>query len=133
MSVEIKETPIGGKLKPFLDVVDYIYKDDPYFVRPLDFDLSQRLSKKNPFFEHAEGVVLTAYRNGWCVGRCTAQVDREHLNRYKDDAGFFGFFDTVDDPDVAEALIDRAARWLSERGMRSMRGPMSLSINEEMG
>jgi hypothetical protein len=133
MSVEITETPIGGKLKPFLDVVDYIYRDDPYFVRPLDFDLSQRLSKKNPFFEHAEGVVLTAHRNGWCVGRCTAQIDREHLNRYKDDAGFFGFFDTIDDQDVAEALLDRAGRWLSERGMRSMRGPMSLSINEEMG
>jgi hypothetical protein len=133
MSVEIRETPIGGKLKPFLDVVDYIYRGDPYFVRPLDFDLSQRLSKKNPFFEHAEGAVFTAHRNGWCVGRCTAQIDREHLARYGDDAGSFGFFDTIDDLDVAEALLDRAGRWLSERGMRSMRGPMSLSTNEEIG
>jgi hypothetical protein len=36
--------------------------------------------------------MFTAYRNGWPVGRCTAQIDRLHLTRYKDDVGFFGFF-----------------------------------------
>jgi hypothetical protein len=67
------------------------------------------------------------------VGRCTAQIDREHLSRYKDDVGFLGFLDTVDDPEVAKALLDRAGDWLSRRGMKTMRGPLSLSINEETG
>ena len=133
MSVEIRETPIGGNLRDFLDVVDYVYRDDPNYVRPLDFDLGQRLSKKNPFFEHAEATTFTAYKNGWCVGRASAQVDRGHLDRYKDDAGFFGFLDTVDDPEVSQALLDAAAKWLARRGMKKMRGPLSLNINEEMG
>ncbi|MCC6897620.1 MAG: hypothetical protein IT377_01530 [Polyangiaceae bacterium] len=133
MSVEVSETPIGGKLRDFLDVVDYVYRDDPNYVRPLDFDLEQRLSKKNPFFEHAEATTCTAYKNGWCVGRISAQVDRAHLERYKDDVGFFGFLDTVDDPEVAKALLDAAAKWLARRGMKQMRGPMSLNINEEIG
>ncbi len=133
MSVEVSETPIGGKLRDFLDVVDYVYRDDPNYVRPLDFDLEQRLSKKNPFFEHAEATTFTAYKNGWCVGRISAQVDRAHLERYKDDVGFFGFLDTVDDPEVAKALLDAAAKWLARRGMKQMRGPMSLNINEEIG
>ncbi len=133
MSVEIRETPLGGNLRDFLNVVDYVYRDDDKFVRPLDFDLKQRLSKSNPFFEHAEGTTFTAYKNGWCVGRCTAQIDREHLARYQDDAGFFGFLDTVDDPEVAKALLDAAAKWLARRGMKKMRGPLSLNINEEMG
>ena len=133
MSVEIRETPIGGNLKSFLDVVDYIYRDDRNYVRPLDMDLKQRLSRKNPFFEHAEGTVFTAHRNGWCVGRCTAQIDREHVSRYKEDCGFFGFLDTVDDEEVAGALLEASAKWLRERGMKKMRGPFSLSINEEMG
>ena len=81
---------MGGKLKDFLNVVDYIYRDDPNYVRPLDFDMKQRLSPKNPFFEHGEGTTFTAHRNGWCVGRCTAQIDQEHLERYKEDVGFFG-------------------------------------------
>ncbi len=133
MTVEIRETPLGGKLDPFLDVVSYIYRSDPNYVRPLDMDMKQRLSKKNPFFEHAEGVVFTAHRNGFCVGRITAQIDREHIARHADGAGFFGFFDTIEDEDVAGRLLEAAAAWLRERGMTRMRGPLSLGINEELG
>lgn len=133
MSVEVRETALGGNLRDFLNVVDYIYRDDDQYVRALDYELKGRLSSKNPFFEHAEGTTFTAYSNGWCVGRCTAQIDREHLSRYKDDVGFFGFLDTVDDPEVVKALLERAADWLSRRGMKAMRGPLSLNINEETG
>lgn len=133
MSVEVRETALGGNLRDFLNVVDYIYRDDDRYVRALDYELKGRLSSKNPFFEHAEGTTFTAYSNGWCVGRCTAQIDREHLSRYKDDVGFFGFLDTVDDPEVVKALLERAADWLSRRGMKAMRGPLSLNINEETG
>jgi hypothetical protein len=133
MPLEIRETPIGGKLNDFLNVVDYIYRGDPQYVRPLDMDMKDRLSLKNPFFEHGEGVVFTAHRNGWCVGRITAQIDREHLARYKDDVGSFGFIDTIDDEDVAKALLDAAGNWLRSRGMKRVRGPLSLSLNEEMG
>ena len=142
MTVEIKQAPIGDELhrgegkkllRDFLDVVSYIYAQDAQYVRALDFELKDRLSKKNPFFLHAEGAAFVAYRNGRPVGRCTAQIDREHLAKYKDDAGFFGFFDTIDDPEVARALLDAAARWLKERGMKLIRGPLSLCINEELG
>jgi hypothetical protein len=133
MPVEIRETPIGGKLHDFLNVVDYIYRGDPRYVRPLDMEMKDRLSLKNPFFEHADGVLFTAHRNGWCVGRVTAQIDREHLARYKDDVGSFGFLDTIDDEDVAKALLDAASNWLRARGSKRMRGPLSLSLNDEMG
>jgi len=132
--LDIRQTPMGGDLRDFLDVVDAIYRDDPMYIRPLDMDLRDRLNpRKNPFFEHADGVVLTAHRGGRCVGRVTAQIDREHLARYRDDRGFFGFLDTVDDVEVARALLERAERWLRERGMKHVRGPLSLSMNEEIG
>jgi hypothetical protein len=96
-------------------------------------EMKDRLSPKNPFFEHGEGVLFTAHRNGWCVGRVTAQIDREHLARHKDDTGFFGFLDTVEDEEVAKQLLEAACSWLRARGMKRVRGPLSLSINEEMG
>jgi len=133
MSVEIRETPLGGRLEPFLEVVSYVYRDDPNYVRPLDMDMKARLSRKNPLFQHAEGTLFTAHRNGYCVGRVSAQIDREHIARHKDDAGFFGFLDTIDDEEVAGALLEAAAGWLRERGMKRMRGPISMSINEELG
>jgi len=133
MTIEIRETPIGGNVQHFLDVVDYVYRKDPNYVRPLDLDMKQRVSHKNPFFDHAEGVLFTAHRNGWCVGRASAQIDREHLAHHHDDAGFFGFLDTVDDQEVAKKLLDSAAAWLKARGMKRMRGPLSFGINEELG
>ena len=133
MALEIRETAIGGKLNDFLNVVDYVYRGDPKYVRPLDMEMKDRLSLKNPFFEHAEGVIFTAHRNGWCVGRITAQLDREHLKRYNDDTGSFGFLDTIDDAEVAKALLDAASNWLRARGMKTIRGPLSLSLNDEMG
>src|SRR5687768_15977997 len=132
--VEIKQTPMGGDLKDFLDVVSYIYRSDPCYVRGLDMELKDRLNpKKNPFFEHGEGTTFTAHRNGKCIGRLTAQIDREHLARYKDDTGFFGFFDTVEDDEAARELMARAESWLRGKGMKRARGPFSLSINEELG
>jgi hypothetical protein len=132
--VDIRQTPMGGGIGDFLDVVDYIYRGDPAYVRPLDMELKDRLNpKKNPFFEHGEGAVFCAYRNGFAVGRCTATIDREHLDRYKDGTGFFGFLDTIDDEEVARALLSRAEAWLRGKGMKRARGPLSLNVNEEMG
>jgi len=132
--IEVRQIEAGGNLSDFLNVVDSIYAGDPNYVRPINMDLKERLSpKKNPFFEHGEAAAFTAHRHGECVGRISASIDREHLDRHKDDTGFFGFFDTIDDPEVASELISHAEAWLRARGMKRARGPFSLSINEESG
>lgn len=136
MTIEIRELENGNKrtLNDFLDVVKTIYADDPCYVRPFDLEMKDRLNKsKNPFFEHAEGSAWVAYQNGRPVGRITAQVDQEHLKRHKDDAGFFGFLDTINDASVAKELLAQAEQWVKARGMKRLRGPFSLSINDELG
>jgi len=67
------------------------------------------------------------------VGRITAQIDRAHLARHEDATGFFGFLDTVDDEEVARELLGHAEAWLRAKGMKRVRGPLSLSVNEELG
>jgi hypothetical protein len=132
--VDIRHISPGGRLDDFLDVVDYIYRDDPAYVRPLDMLLRDQLHpKKNPFFQHGEAAIFCAYRNDKPVGRATASIDREHLARHDDGAGFFGFLDTVDDEVVARELLASAEAWLRARGMKRARGPLSLNINEELG
>ncbi len=133
MAITVRDIPLGGDLKDFLSVADEIYASDPNYVRPLDFDLKSRLNKKNPFFQHAEGMALTAHDHGLCVGRCTVQIDRAWNDRYGEKTGFFGFLETVDRQEVADALFERAASWLRERGMTRILGPFSLSSNEEIG
>ncbi len=134
MAIEIKEHVPGKDLRPFIDAAHEVYRDDPTWVPPLEMDLKERLTpSKNPFFKRGEVALFTAWKGDHVVGRCSAQIDREHLRVHKDETGFFGFFDTVDDDEVGKALIDAAARWLARRGMKTMRGPFSLYINEEIG
>jgi len=132
--VTIREHLPGKDIADFFRVAEVVYRGDPAFVPPLDFELKDRLTPgKNPFWDHAEGALFTAWKNGELVGRISAQIDHEHLKVHRDGAGFFGFFDTVDDQEVADALLERAAGWLRDRGMTTMRGPFNFSINEECG
>ena len=134
MSVEIKQHEPGKDLKDFIQVAFEVFEDDPAWVPPLHMEITDRLSpEKNPFFEHAEVALFTAWKDGKAVGRISAQIDHEHLRIHEDNAGFFGFFDTIDDQEVASALVAAAEEWLVSRGMTVMRGPFSLSINEETG
>lgn len=132
--IKVTQHAPGGSIRPFIRAANEVFKDDPHWVRPLDFELKERLSpKKNPFFKRADVVLFTATKGGKIVGRCSAQIDHEHLRVWKDETGFFGFFDTIDDVEVGKALIGAAEKWLRERGMKRMRGPLSLYANEEVG
>lgn len=135
MAIEVQSLRDSKKSRrAFLDVVNKIYAGDANYIRPLDMDVSDRLDpKKNPFFEHGEADGWVALRDGQPVGRISASIDRLHLERYDDGAGFFGFFETIDDPEVASTLLGTAEGWLRARGCTSMRGPFSLSITEETG
>jgi hypothetical protein len=134
MTVEIRKHTPGRDLDDFIRAAHVVFEGDPNWVPPLELMIREQLDpKKNPFFEHGEGALFTAWKDGKLAGRISAQLDQEHLKRYSDATGFFGFFDTLDDPEVARALLDAAAAWLREHGLRRMRGPLSLSINEEVG
>lgn len=134
MTIEIREHRPGRDLRDFIRASEVVYAGDPNWVEPLHFDLKARLTPgKSPFFLRGELALFTAWKNGKLAGRISAQLDHEHLRRYKDKVGFFGFFDTIDDDEVGQALVDRAAAWLSQRGMATMRGPLSLTMYEEVG
>jgi hypothetical protein len=74
-----------------------------------------------------------AFRGDEPVGRISAHENNRHIQVHKDGTGFFGFFECVDDQAVADALFDVASTWLRERGLETMRGPVSFSVNHEVG
>lgn len=128
--------PVEGRksFRQFVDFSWHHYRSDPNWVPPLRFEIETRLNpKKNPFFQHAEMQLYLAQCRGEVVGRIAAIIDHRHEQYHQDGAGFFGFFETVNDRSVAEALINRAAGWLFRRGKKSIRGPANPSLNDEAG
>jgi GNAT superfamily N-acetyltransferase len=110
-----------------------LYTGDPAWVPPLLLERREHLSSRNPFFDHARYRAWIAYRGEKPVGRISAQIDRLHLERYQDAAGFFGLLEGEDDPEVFRILLHTAETWLRSQGMRRILGPFNLSINQECG
>ena len=90
-------------------------------------------TKRNPFYAQAARQLFVARRDGVPVGRIAAIENRAHNAFYQDRVGFFGFFESVNDPAVAGELFAAAETWLAHRGLTSMRGPMSPSTNHDCG
>lgn len=111
-----------------------IYKNDPYWVPPLLFEKKNQFNReKNPFFKHAEMELFLAEKDGELVGRIAAIKNDLHNEYNKDNVGFFGFFESIDDQEVANALFDSASAWLKAKGLDAMRGPANPSSNDEYG
>lgn len=120
-------------LRDFLALPGRIYTDDPAWIAPLAFMKREQVSPKNHFFDHARWSAWVAYQGDDPVGRITAQIDEMHQAQHGDDVGYFGMVEAVDDPEVFAALFKTAEEWLRSEGIREVRGPFNLHINEEVG
>jgi len=111
-----------------------IYDEDGSWVPPLLMDRRKLIDRKgNPFYRHARMELFLADRGTETVGRIGAIVNDNHNVEHKENIGFFGFFECIDDQEAANALLTTAERWLKTQGVSAMRGPASPSVNDEYG
>lgn len=134
MSVEVVPVRTKREREAFLRLPWRLYEGVQGWVPNLLFLQRQAIDeRKNPFFDHGEAQLFLARRGADSLGRISAQIDRRHNDYHGERTGFFGFFECVDDPAVAAALLATAEGWLRQRGMTRSRGPFSFSIDEEAG
>jgi GNAT superfamily N-acetyltransferase len=131
-TVLIREATSRADIKKVATFPLSLYRGDPNYVPPLMGDRVKHLSPEhNPYFEHAQMQLFLAERDGTVVGTIAAIADPVHQETWNEPVGFFGVFESIEDDDVARALLDAAAKWLAARGLTVMRGPMNLNINDE--
>lgn len=131
-TINITTVQSNKDLMRFIKFQWEIYKGDKFWVPPLIMDRKKILNKeKNPFFKHAQAEYFLAERDGKLVGRIAAIKNDLHNKYHNDKVGFFGFFECINDQEVANALFDTAKKWLKEHGMDAMRGPANPSSNDE--
>ena len=132
--ITIVKPKTGRERRLFLNFPWSLYKDDPYWIPPLRGVQKEGVGYvRNPFYIHNRVQTFYALREGKVAGRISAIVNQGHLDRYHDGVGFFGFFDVIDDQEVANALFDSATSWLCEQGLTTIRGPMNPSMNDTVG
>ncbi|MBI1226105.1 MAG: hypothetical protein GC192_12790 [Bacteroidetes bacterium] len=120
--------------KRFIDFPHDLYAGDPNYVPEIYLGQKDLLSEKsNPFFKHAKVQLYLALRNDKIVGRIAAIRNGQYIDFYGKNAGFFGFFDVIDDYEVAKLLLDAATDWLKKQGLDSVVGPANFSTNDTAG
>jgi GNAT superfamily N-acetyltransferase len=121
-------------LKQFVEFPYRLYRDYPHYVPPLRIAVKELLDReKHPFYKDAEAEFFVAKKDGQVAGRVAAILDKAHNRFHQENAGFFGFFECINDQAVADALLQRAKRWVIDRGAKFLRGPVNPSTNYECG
>ena len=88
---------------------------------------------KHPFYERNRIQTFVAYRGSEVAGRIAAILNVGHNERYHERRGFFGFFECVDDQEVANGLFDAVRQWFAAQDIHCLRGPANPSQNYVLG
>lgn len=118
----------------FLQLPIRLYKNTPAWIRPLDTDVEGVFdSHKNKTFQHGECVRwLLKNEQGETIGRVAAFVNQKTVSKGNDQpTGGIGFFECIESQDGAFMLFDQCKKWLQERGMEAMDGPINFGGREK--
>jgi GNAT superfamily N-acetyltransferase len=111
-----------------------IYKYDRAWVPPLILERKEFLDRKrHPFYQHGDAELFLARRGGEEVGRIMVSDDPNYNSFHKSNVACFGLFESIDDVDVAAALLDAALKWARGKGRDQMLGPIDYSTNYVCG
>ncbi|MDJ0702864.1 MAG: hypothetical protein QNJ46_06240 [Leptolyngbyaceae cyanobacterium MO_188.B28] len=128
-SFQIKAVLTATDQELFLDVPGRVYQGDPNWVQPLRSSIAKQFAPTNPFFTYGELQAFIAMSNGEVLGRIAASINRRLIEREDQQIGLFGFFECVQDFEIAQALLEAACQWLRDRGVTQVRGPIDLSTH----
>ena len=126
---------VEGKkaIQAFVDLPWTIYKKDPKWVPPLKMAVKDLLAPKHPVYETCDTKMFLAYKNDKLAGRIMGVVNHHHNQFHNEKAAQFGFFESINDTEVANALLQKVEDWSLAQGMELIRGPFSPSTNYECG
>jgi GNAT superfamily N-acetyltransferase len=127
--IEVKEKQ---HIKEFLEFPIQLYKGIKEWIRPLDNDVEEVFDpNKNSFFQHGECArwIVTDDKNK-TIGRFAAFIDtktekQKNSLEQKLHVGGMGFFESIQDKEVAFAIFDYCKKWLDAKGMNAMDGPIN--------
>ncbi|NII28652.1 hypothetical protein HB364_26450 [Pseudoflavitalea sp. X16] len=122
------------QLKAFIDFPHDLYNGDANYVPELFIAQRDLLTPgKHPFHEHSKVQLFLYYKDNVICGRIAAILNNNHNHFNNTTDGFFGFFECVNDPQIALALFDSAEQWLQAQGATTIIGPVNPSTNEPCG
>lgn len=132
--IEIVAVETNRQKTQFIDYPHRLFKEDPNYVPELFLGQKELLTPgKHPFYYHSSAKLFLAYQKGKIVGRIAGfwNTNNNKFNNVLE--GNFGFFDSINDQEVADKLLDAVFEWCKAQGADTMVGPINQSTNNSCG
>lgn len=122
------------EMRDFIHLPGMIYQGQPCYIPPLWIDEARGYqARHNPILAHSDFTLLLVLNDDQQpVARTVVYIDHKHNDYYHSNIGFFGAFVCIDDGWAATALIQAAEKWLQDKGIAAIRGPIN-PVAEDWG
>jgi GNAT superfamily N-acetyltransferase len=134
MSLITKEVVSEKDIKDFVNLPFEIYKGNTYWVPPIKKDERKSLiPKENPAYDFCDVQFWIVLKDGKCVGRIGAIINHKHNEKTGEKTGRISRTEFIDDPEVSKLLFTTAEKWLKEKGMENVQGPLGFTNLDTQG
>ena len=131
----IKQVSTATDQSAFLAVPAYIYRNDSHWVAPIESSVAKQFSEENSFFQYGRLQQFVAWQGEQPVGRVVAAVNDRLIEREEQSVGLMGFFECINEQDIAKALLDSAQYYMNIQGFsydRLLEKSIMAHLNESM-
>jgi GNAT superfamily N-acetyltransferase len=132
--IEIQTVETAVQRRRFATFPWRIYTKDPLWVPPL---LGERIKFIDPargiFFNRGIAEFFMAFIDGKLVGTICCANDRVTNSARGLKDCMIGFFECIDDSEVAHTLFDHARSWANAHNLDSLYGPFNLDYEDGYG
>lgn len=131
--MEIIEVKNKKQAQLFHEVARFIYRNDDTWVCPLDKEVEAIFDpSRNVFYKHGDAARWLLYNdNSKPAGRIAAFIDENTAWQQDQPTGGMGFFECINEKEAAYKLFDTARKWLQDRGMEAMDGPINFGETDK--
>jgi ribosomal protein S18 acetylase RimI-like enzyme len=134
MTLTVNQVVSPRQMREFIHLPAKIHKHHKNWVPPIYID--ERVyfdNKKNRAFDHCDTIMYIAQRDGLTVGRIMGIISHDYNNTKGVLDARFAYFETYDEPEVFNLLLDSIAEWAKNLGMNRLVGPLGFSDKDPQG
>ena len=111
-------------LRRFIKFPDELYRNCPQYVPALHSDQEKSLTKCASLSYCSRRLWMALDAGGKVVGRICGMINPRYNERFSKKRARFGWFDCIDDFEVAKLLLGTAEKWAKDQGMTEIHGPL---------
>jgi len=128
--ITVEEVQNTQQKKEFLNFQARLYQHDKNYIRPLDKDINDVFSpEKNKFYADGECTRFLFKNKSETVGKIAVFINKSYEQNQP--TGGIGFFDCINDQEIANFIFNHCKNWLQERGIEAIDGPINFGERDK--